>query len=240
MTKPYKIIVVILISVTVLSSSYFIGKRAFYYESGLFKNRCDVLPQKPGFVTYIVDMKALNANQLNLFKLLPHDTSDIVFVGTSLTQGFPLQEMLSDAHLKNRGIGGNTITDVRKRIDEVVDGHPKKIFLEVGTNDLGSTTVDSVFNKLKDLVGYIQDKTPKTAIYVNSILPFGTNNLSKIKTYNTMVSDYCIKHRITYINLYPLFVGIDGLKPSLTIDGTHLKAYGYLIWSDYISKYIKN
>ncbi|AMR32439.1 hypothetical protein A0256_13895 [Mucilaginibacter sp. PAMC 26640] len=240
MPKLYRTLLFLLLQVIILVSSYFIGKRAFYYESGMLANRRDVLPQQPGYFTYMINLKELNEDQVKLFKLMPHDTADIVFVGTSLTQGFPLQEMFGNIHLKNRGIGGNSINDIKQRIDEVILSQPKKIFLEVGINDIGKTTVHSVYKNFTELVNYIKLKSPKTKLYVNSVLPFGKGNLVNIKAYNALVIKFCANQNLTFINLFPLYVGTDGLKPDLTTDGTHLKAAGYVIWKNYILQYITN
>lgn len=222
-----------------LTLSYFVGKRVYYYQSGLPQNRKDIIPQKPGFITYTINIKESNLNAVNLFKSLPHHPTDIVFLGTSLTQGFPLQEMLSDCRIKNRGIGGNTIDNILSRLDEVTNGKPAKIFLEVGTNDIKPTCdIDSIINKFVIIIETIKKTTPLTKIYVQSVLPFGSNNAVNIELYNARLKSYCVKNSLVFINLYPLFLQAGSLKKELTTDGTHLKANGYLIWKNAIEHYL--
>jgi hexosaminidase len=237
--KRFKNLLFLFLALTTVALSYFVGKRAYYYQSGLPQNRKDIIPQKPGFITYTINIKESNLNAVNLFKSLPHYNSDIVFLGTSLTQGFPLQEMLSDCRIKNRGIGGNTIDNILNRLDEVTNGKPAKIFLEVGTNDLKpGCDIDSVFNKFSIIIKTIKKTTPLTKIYVQSVLPFGKNNAANIEQYNTRLKTYCVKNALTFINLYPLFLQDGSLKKELTTDGTHLKANGYLIWKNAIEQYL--
>lgn len=181
-------------------------------------------------ITYTFNKYTVNKAMLDLFNELPHSKKDIVFVGTSLTQGFPLQEMLGDARLKNRGIGGNTTGDILNRIDETFKGKPQKLFLEAGTNDFGKLPLDSIFFNIKTIFSRIKSGSPTTQLYYFSVLPFGKNQGAKITKLNDMVSKYCKSEGITFINLYPLFEKNGALNEQYTVDGTHLNVKGYFIW----------
>lgn len=233
------LIISIIINFVILSLSYFIGKRVYYYQSGLPENRKDILPQKAGYITYRINIKESNANTVNMFRALPHSSSDIVFLGTSLTAGFPLSEIFGDCRLKNRGIGGNRTNDILNRLSEVTEGKPAKIFLEIGSNDIQPNCItDTIFNNFLKIVKTIKETTPKTKLYVQSVLPFGRNNISYIENYNEKVKGYCTKNNITFINLYPLFLENGTIKHELTTDGTHLKIKGYFVWKDKIAQYL--
>jgi lysophospholipase L1-like esterase len=211
--------------------SFLVGKRYYYYRSGLPENRTDIAAEKQykrNFNKYAVD----------LFKAIPHDTSDIVFLGTSLTRGFPLQELFNDCRLKNRGVIGNTTADIINRLSEVTDGHPQKIFLEVGTNDLSQYSINYTFNQLIRIISTIKEKTAHSKIYVQSVLPFGKSLTPKIEAYNKKVEQYCKSQSIPFINLYPYYLGNNSMKKELTTDGIHLTAAGYLIWKKEVSKYL--
>jgi len=172
--------------------------------------------------------------------MLPHSKTDIVFLGTSLTQGFPLQEMFKDCRLVNRGIGGNTIIDISNRLDEVTDGHPAKLFLEMGTNDISNKVpIALMLIDFKKIIDTVKIKTPSTKIYVQSVLPFGKNNIKEIELYNHSIENYCSKNHISYINTFPLFLQKNSINPNLTTDGTHLNGKGYFIWAEKIRNYIK-
>jgi len=235
-----KYLLFLFFALATISVSYFVGKRAYYYQSGLPQNRRDIIPQKPGFITYTINIKESNLNEVNLFKALPHSTSDIVFLGTSLTQGFPVEEMFLDCRIKNRGIGGNTIDNILNRLEEVTNGKPAKIFLEVGTNDIKPTcNIDSIFNKFVIIIKTLKKETPLTKIYIQSVLPFGRNNAPNIEMYNAWIKSYCTKNGLIFINLYPFFLQDGSLKKELTTDGTHLNSNGYLLWKAILTPYIK-
>jgi len=219
---------------------FFIGKRIYYYRSGLPENRKDIPKQRDGFVTYSVDTTALNKAYFDIFKAMPHDTSDIVFVGTSLTASLPI-EFLKNPHIKTRGIGGNRIIDITHRISEVTNGHPKAIFLEAGTNDLKpDKPIDSIYRNWVRLANTIRMNSPRTKLLIESTLPFNACDSKTIETYNSKLKAYCDANHITFINLYPLFLNKeDRIRPELTIDGTHLTIGGHLIWLSSVQKYIK-
>src|SRR5690348_652846 len=68
--------------------------------------------------------------QQQLFEVLPKDTNSILFLGNSLTSNFPLEELLHNIHVKNRGIGGDYLLSLMKRLQPVYDEQPEKIFIE--------------------------------------------------------------------------------------------------------------
>ena len=59
----------------------------------------------------------------------------IVFLGDSLTDFYPLQDFFPDFSLCNRGIAGETSSDVIRRIDDVFTLEPEVLFLQIGIND---------------------------------------------------------------------------------------------------------
>jgi lysophospholipase L1-like esterase len=192
-------------------------------------------------VTYTINRFKLTEAQVDFFKMLPQDKSDYVFVGTSLTQGFPLQEAFNDLRLKNRGIGGNTTSDILSRIDDVIKGKPKKVFLEAGTNDINKyTTIDTPLKNIEAIAFKIVKSSPNTKLYIQSILPFGgKKEAAPIKELNKRVAAFCHENYIEFINLYPAYIKNGLLNKDYTIDGTHLNGKGYSIWTAKLKNYIK-
>ena len=76
---------------------------------------------------------ALNGQRSGLFDILPVDSTDIVFLGNSLTDGCEWHELFADNRIKNRGISGDTASDIHRRLGSVVKGQPAKIFHMAGT-----------------------------------------------------------------------------------------------------------
>ncbi|WP_295792675.1 GDSL-type esterase/lipase family protein [Mucilaginibacter sp.] len=195
MKSYYKLALATSITLNILFVSFFIGKRFYYSHQDYIKTL--TTPTNDSIITYSINKYKNNEAQLRLFKILPHSKDDIVFVGTSLTQGFPLQEFFTNTHLKNRGIGGNTVTDIQARIGEVIAGKPHKIFLEMGTNDIGTgVAIDTVYKKLIALIRAIKSGTPATKLYVHAVLPFAKNYTQKVKAYNAKVAGFCKMNNI--------------------------------------------
>ncbi len=178
-----------------------------------------------------------------LFGVLPNDSSEIVFVGNSITEGFPLQEMFGSLKIKNRGVGGNEVLDVLNRLNEITASNPSKIFLQIGINDfLNGRTVDSTFLDFTKLISKMKVDSSATNIYVQSLFPTSLKQkhlIPKIEAYNKKLNSFCHQNGITYIDLYPHFSTPLGLDSALTYDGVHLNGSGYLKWKGLIEKHIK-
>lgn len=186
----------------------------------------------------------------SLFELLPVDTNTIVMLGNSLTHGCEWHELLGMSNVVNRGINGDIVQGIKERIEPVLAGHPAKIFLMSGANDVSHhLTADSIAGAIEDLIIYIKEKTPTTKIYLQSMLPINNsfnrykNMAGKeqvIRDINARLEPMTKRQGITWINLYPHFTDADGnLRQDLTNDGLHLLGPGYLIWRDQILPYIK-
>jgi lysophospholipase L1-like esterase len=172
-----------------------------------------------------------NSNRQEIFKINPIDSNSIVFLGSSLTEGFDLSLFFNNNNFRNRGIGGDRTDQVLKRLFEVTQGKPKKIFLEIGVNDLfQGISIDSIFFNIKNIVSIIQKSTPKTKIYIYSIFPTQELN-EKI----LILNKYCNEGEIVYLNFYKILYLNKGLNPLYsTGDGVHLNENGYIKWKEFI------
>ena len=187
--------------------------------------------------------------RVTLFKTLPKSNKDIIFLGNSITDGGEWGELFNDIHIKNRGISGDISAGVINRLADVVSGKPSKIFLLIGTNDLSrKITTDSVVKNILIIADYVQQQSPSTKLFVQSILPvnnvFGkfpshTSNGEKINDVNTLLEQNATTHHYTYINLHSAFADENGkFKSNLTNDGLHLKGEAYLIWKHIVYPYV--
>ena len=149
----------------------------------------------------------------------------------------------------NRGIIGDVIEGIRLRVDPIVDGHPKKIFLLSGVNDVShNLSADSIAAAMGELIDYIRTRSPQTRLYVQSMLPINNSfgrykNLKDkeqvIRGANALVAAMAKDKGFTWIDLYTAVADKDGnLRKDLTNDGLHLLAPGYRIWADIIRPYI--
>ena len=190
------------------------------------------------------------ARRATLFDLLPVYSSDIIMLGNSLTDGAEWNELFDNCHVKNRGIVGDIIPVFFERLEPILKGQPRKIFIMGGVNDIShGVSADSIVSAMTQVVTTIQARCPKTEIYVQSMLPFNNDvrlwKLLKgreqvVVDGNKGLESMCQRLGVTFINLYPLFVGENGkMKPEYTNDGLHLMGGAYLIWRDALLPYIR-
>lgn len=190
-------------------------------------------------------------HRASLFEVLPIEKSDIIFLGNSITHYCEWAELFNNKHVKNRGISGDIVQGVYDRLDPIIKGQPKKIFLMIGVNNLSRDyTVDSTYMGLMKIVDKIVKECPTTKLYIQSALPVNSkftnypkhrNRGEEIKQYNAMIEKMCEEKGIKFINLYPLFKckDSDELDPKYTRDGLHLNGDAYIVWRDAIKKYVK-
>ncbi|MBL7932164.1 MAG: hypothetical protein JNL60_09680 [Bacteroidia bacterium] len=176
----------------------------------------------------------------DVYKSLPARRGNIAFVGTSLTEGFPLTELFPDYIIDNRGIGGNETSHMLSRISDVAKTHPLKLFLEAGINDVkNGLSVDSIMRNYKHIVGIMKKQSPETQIYLQSIMPTSHSYLSlnnTVRECNAQIEEFSRENKYVYIHLYEYFSTDNILTDSLTYDGLHLNAKGYKLWSELIAK----
>ena len=190
------------------------------------------------------------ARRATLFEELPIGKKDIVMLGNSLTDGCELNELLGNRHVKNRGITGDIVQGLIDRIDPIIEGQPKKLFIMSGVNDIShDVSADSIARAMERLIVMVKQGSPRTKIYLQSLLPFNNDvrewKLLKGRDHvvveaNLLLEQVARRQGVTWINLYPLFADDQGrLRADLTNDGLHLMGKGYLIWRDAIKPYVK-
>lgn len=185
-----------------------------------------------------------------LFEALPTDSNSIVFIGTSLTQNFELAEFFQNLNLRNRGINGDVTEGVLARIDPILVTKPAKLFIEIGINDLGTGVQrDRVLENYKALIRRIQDSSPGTKIYVQSLFPTQLEG-GRYKTYcnkkvnedivflNNELRKFTSLYKITFIDTYSGFLSDGQLNPVYSVDGIHLNGAGYKLWAKILAPYI--
>jgi len=175
----------------------------------------------------------------SVYNTLSIDTGDVVFVGTSLTEGFPVAEVFHSANFKNRGIGGNQTKHILGRIREITQGKPGKIFLDAGVNDIISgVPIDTLFAPYQEIVHIIRNESPRTHLYVQSVFPVGAAHKDSeplVEAFNARLRSYCAQNNIDFIDIFPLLVKNGLLDKTCTFDDLHLNGKGYEIWKNAIS-----
>ena len=158
----------------------------------------------------------------------------------------------------NRGISGDFTSGVLARIDEITYFQPKAIFLLIGLNDIFGIndpliSSDYVFRQINKIANIINTKSPKTELYVQTILPVDEKKYLKVKgfypTHNEPLPQKIIaineklinnsQKNYNLINLHKYFIEDNNdVKGFLFKDGVHLNEKGYEIWTKILKKYI--
>lgn len=179
-------------------------------------------------------------------------SNDIVMLGNSLTErGGDWCERLNQKNIRNRGIIGDEVMGVYDRLGEILAGHPHKLFLLIGINDVShDLSTDSIVNLIRMTVERIQHDSPTTKLYLQSLLPINesfdrykklTGKTAMIPEINIGLKKLARKEKISYIDLFPLFIekGTNVLQSNLTDDGLHLNDEGYKIWTNVLKKKLR-
>lgn len=180
---------------------------------------------------------------LAFYEGLPNGKKEIVFLGNSITERGNWNELFKNKHIVNRGIGGDVSFGLLNRIDEVVASKPQIIFLMIGINDIGRTVpVNVIAGKTRKIIQVIKKKSPKTKLYLQSVLPINEkvilydymkNKSDQIILLNERLKPMAKEEGIRYLDIYSKFADENGqLLLECTSDGIHLSAAGYLKWRE--------
>lgn len=192
-----------------------------------------------------------NYQRRSLFEVLPVLSSDIVFLGNSITDGCEWAELFNNRHIKNRGISADRSAWLLDRLDPIIEGHPKKLFLLIGTNDLAAgVTPEEIVANVGKLIDRFQSESRWTKIYVQSILPVNGADFSKFKNHyahshlivptNKKLEALCDEKEVTYLDVWGALADHEGkLDKRYTNDGLHLMGEGYIVWRDAIKYHVK-
>lgn len=204
-------------------------------------------PDKKTDIKFHGDWTKVNyKHRIETFKRNPLNFGDIVFIGNSITeQGGNWAEKVGIKNVKNRGIAGDVTDGVLNRLDEITHFKPKSVFLLIGINDLFNlhyqkqiTSTEYVAKNIIKITEIIHQKSPKTKIYLQTILPTAEVYMQDyINQVNTILKNHKNDAFYQLIDLHKEFANEQGLiKSNLTSDGTHLNKLGYEIWVNTLNK----
>lgn len=184
-------------------------------------------------------------HRFSSFSVLEVDTNSIVFLGNSITNMNEWWEMFdSNPNIVNRGNSGAVSPEWLTNLEMVITGKPKKIFLMIGTNDLGTAglnTPQQVASTIRKMFTRIKKESPRTEVYFQSILPSSKRTESLLLAANDSLKKMCPEFGYTYIDLWDSLYGIkQSTDGGLSYDGLHLTAKGYYIWGQKIKQYVGN
>lgn len=185
----------------------------------------------------------------SMFENQPVVPDRIIFLGNSITEMGKWKDLLNDSTLLNRGIGGDITFGVLDRLNEVIRRKPSKVFLLIGINDIGKDIPDAVIaDNIRKIVIRLQQGTPSTKIYVESIMPVNPdipnfpqhyNKQAHILATNKLIKKVAEELHVPYVNIHDLFTDKKGrLDAKYTFEGLHLtpNGGGYQKWIAYLKK----
>ena len=194
--------------------------------------------------TQPVRFSAYYLDRRSLFEIIPQSPNDIVFLGDSLIERCEWSEILENPNIKNRGISGDSLYGMLKRLDQVTASRPKKIFLMIGINDvISNQKLGEIVRKYRIALANIKKSSPRTEVYIQSVLPVNSrfskpvdNNL--VFRLNGELQILAEEFNYQYIDLYSFFTIDNELAYRYTNDGIHLNGEGYAVWKEIIKNYV--
>lgn len=178
---------------------------------------------------------------------------DIIFIGDSIIEYYPLQELLGTSKtIVNRGIRGYQTGLLRENLDVHLYGDAvDQIVLLIGANDIGKDVpMNEALNNLESVIQTISRDYPLSQIKLVSILPVHqgeeykqtvyTRTNEKIKAWNQAYQDLASAYmQVEFVPVCENLLDQKGqLKSEFTTDGLHLSVSGYQALSSTLKKYI--
>ncbi|MDR3345221.1 MAG: GDSL-type esterase/lipase family protein [Oscillospiraceae bacterium] len=186
----------------------------------------------------------------------------IVFVGSSLMEIFPIEKMQKslglDKVIYNRGIRATTTAELLTAMDVCIfDLAPSKIFINIGSNDIGFNVPEFTFlANYDEILRRIKENLPKTQVYVMAYYPvntvmasdesaaeheslFVTRTNKMLESASRKAAQLAQKYHYEFINVNAGLTDDDGnLRKELTFDGAHMYPAGYEIVLENMKKYL--
>ena len=191
--------------------------------------------------------KVMNYRHLNRY-VRPHQ---ILFVGSSLMEQFPVYELLLDQELPytiyNRGIGGTTTFELLENMDACIyDLQPDYIYINIGTNDLNlpDYTEEGLIERYRAILLGIREHLPQARVFMLAYYPVNpavaeknpwaraalqVRTNARIRSANDAVRKLAAETGNVFLDLNDGITDEAGcLKADYTVEGMHMYADGYV------------
>ena len=187
----------------------------------------------------------------------------ILFVGSSLMEHFPINEILMSRGLSaviyNRGISGYTIPELLESMEEqIFELEPATIFINIGTNDISipDETRDKFEADYRKVLSQIKDRLPKSRVFVMAYYPVNLKvaervqawpeaataaklRLERLEWANQVAGSLADEFGYEFINVNDGLFGEDGQTlEKYSTDGIHMWPQAYEVIFENMKKYI--
>jgi len=183
------------------------------------------------------------------------DETRVVFFGDSITDNWPLPDYFPGKPYINRGISGQTTSQMLVRFrQDVIALKPKVVVILAGTNDIAGNTgpmrledIEANYTSLAELAAASRIKVVFSSVLpVHNYTPqsqdfFAQRSPEKILQLNHWLSDYSATHGCIYLDYFSSLVDSHGLlQKDLAEDGLHPSPQGYKIMARLAEAAIQN
>ena len=167
-------------------------------------------------------------DQLNALRPLP---GSVVLLGDSITEGGEWQELLPTLPVVNRGISGETASQLLGRVGSPLN-RPAAVVLLIGTNDLARGVSGlHVADTVRRILDQIEWTCPDSPVLLQSVMPRSPKFAAEIRDLNARYRRLAdARARVDYIDLWPLLSDGPSIRPTYSFDSLHLNGAGYRAW----------
>jgi acyl-CoA thioesterase I len=178
----------------------------------------------------------------------------VVFFGDSITDIWKLDESFPGKLYVNRGIGGQTTSQMLVRFrQDVINLQPKGVVILAGTNDIAGNTgkisnddIEANYASFAELA-----RAHGIKVIFSSILPvhnytpesqdfFAQRPMERVLALNRWLKDYCAANDLIYLDYFSALADDKGLlKRDMAQDGLHPNKAGFAIMAPLAEKAIE-
>ena len=182
-------------------------------------------------------------------KIAEANENRVVFMGNSITEGWPVAFFENNAYI-NRGISGQTTPQMLLRFrQDVIDLHPKIVIILAGTNDIagntGPMTLEEICGNILSMVELAEANNITPIIC--SVLPAfdypwrpGLEPNVKIPKLNSMLQRMAQQKGVHYLDYFTAMADErNGLSKELASDEVHPTSKGYAMMEPLVLKAIQ-
>ena len=173
----------------------------------------------------------------------------IVFMGDSITEGWPFLDFFAGKPYVNRGISGQTTPQMLIRFrPDVIALKPSVVVIMAGINDIAGNTGPSTLEMIADNIFSMAElaKANHIKVILCSVLPAfdfpwrqGLEPAEKVVVLNKMIKKYADANGILYLDYYSAMVNDQkGLIAEYSGDGVHPNKAGYEVMNPLVEKAI--
>ncbi len=182
------------------------------------------------------------------------DENRVVFFGDSITDIWKLDDSFPGKRYINRGIGGQTTSQMLVRFrQDVINLQPKVVVVLAGTNDIAGNSGPISNEDIEANLASMAELARAHGIrmIISSILPvndytpeskefFASRPPERILALNAWSKDYCSTNHLTYLDYFAAMVDENGLlKRGLANDGLHPNKTGFAVMAPLAEKAIE-